>query len=85
MVAQAQSHPPLVVRVNTRSISAPAYAEQLNAAGMEARVIGQQAVLLAKPVPVSALHLLPPTPTVALYLHLDLRHHGSASHLDQNV
>lgn len=55
MVAQAQSHPPLVVRVNTRSISAPAYAEQLNAAGMEARVIGQQAVLLAKPVPVSAL------------------------------
>lgn len=55
MVAQAQSHPPLVVRVNTRSISAPAYAEQLNTAGMEARVIGQQAVLLAKPVPVSAL------------------------------
>ena len=55
MLAQAQSHPPLVVRVNTRSISAPAYAEQLNAAGMEARVIGQQAVLLAKPVPVSAL------------------------------
>ncbi|KYP11972.1 MAG: hypothetical protein A0129_04755 [Limnobacter sp. CACIAM 66H1] len=55
MLAQAQSHPPLVVRVNTRSSSASAYAEQLNAAGLEARVIGEQAVLLAKPVPVSAL------------------------------
>jgi 16S rRNA (cytosine967-C5)-methyltransferase len=55
MLAQAQSHPPLVVRVNTRSSSASAYAEQLNAAGMQASVIGEQAVLLAKPVPVSAL------------------------------
>ncbi|WP_138516463.1 16S rRNA (cytosine(967)-C(5))-methyltransferase RsmB [Limnobacter alexandrii] len=55
MLAQSQSHPPLVVRVNTRSSSANAYADQLNAAGMEARVIGEQAVLLAKPVPVSAL------------------------------
>ncbi len=55
VLAQAQSHPPLVVRVNSRSCSAEAYIEQLNAAGMEARVIGEQAVLLAKPVPVSAL------------------------------
>lgn len=55
LLAQAQSHPPLVVRVNTRSSSAAAYAEQLNAAGTEASVLGEQAVLLAKPVPVSGL------------------------------
>lgn len=55
ILAQAQSHPPFVVRVNSRSSSAQAYVAQLNAAGIQASVLGEQAVLLAKPVPVSAL------------------------------
>jgi 16S rRNA (cytosine967-C5)-methyltransferase len=55
IVAQGQSHPPLVLRVNSRICTAQVYAQQLNEAGMPASVIGQQGVRLSKPVPVSAL------------------------------
>ncbi|HEX4856005.1 MAG TPA: 16S rRNA (cytosine(967)-C(5))-methyltransferase RsmB [Limnobacter sp.] len=55
LLAQAQTHPPMVLRVNSRTGSAQAYVEQLGKAGLPARVIGPQAVLLDRPVPVSAL------------------------------
>jgi len=55
VLAQAQSHPPLVVRVNSRCMTAQAYVDQLSAAGMAASVIGPQAVWIEKPVPVSSL------------------------------
>lgn len=49
------AHPPMTLRVNRRHGSAEQYLQQLTAAGLEACAIGQQAVLLAKPVAVDKL------------------------------
>jgi 16S rRNA (cytosine967-C5)-methyltransferase len=48
-------HPPMTLRVNARRASPQAYLEQLQAAGISARVVGPQAVQLEQPVPVTGL------------------------------
>jgi 16S rRNA (cytosine967-C5)-methyltransferase len=49
------SHPPMCLRVNCRRMQPEAYLAQLAAAGLTARGLGECAVLLEKPVPVTAL------------------------------
>lgn len=49
------THPPMTLRVNRRHGSAEQYLRQLTDAGLEARALGQQAVLLARPVAVDKL------------------------------
>ena len=49
------THPPMCLRVNRRRTQAEAYLAQLAAAGIAARGLGECAVLLKKPVPVTAL------------------------------
>ena len=49
------SHPPMCLRVNRRRTSLQAYAARLAAEGIEARVAGPDALLLAKPRPVERL------------------------------
>jgi 16S rRNA (cytosine967-C5)-methyltransferase len=51
----SNSPPPMTVRVNVRRASAEQYGEQLAAAGMEARRVGEHAFLLSQPVPVERL------------------------------
>jgi len=48
-------HPPLTLRVNRRHGSAEEYLHQLESAGIAARALGDQAVMLAQPVPVEKL------------------------------
>ncbi len=48
-------HPPLTLRVNARRCTPQAYAERLAAAGIEARVAGPHAVMLAEPRAVSRI------------------------------
>jgi len=48
-------HPPLILRVNRRRLSVTAYLEKLASSGMEARLLGQDAVLLEKPCRVERL------------------------------
>jgi 16S rRNA (cytosine967-C5)-methyltransferase len=55
ILAQSQSHPPLVLRVNSRVSTPAAYVEQLKTKGIEASVIGPQAVRVHKAVPVASL------------------------------
>jgi 16S rRNA (cytosine967-C5)-methyltransferase len=49
------SHPPLCLRVNRRRAQVDAYLQRLASAGLSARQIGDQAVLLDRPVPVARL------------------------------
>lgn len=48
-------HPPMTLRVNRRRIDCAGYLAQLTAEGMEARQVGEEALLLARPVPVDRL------------------------------
>ena len=49
------AHPPLTLRVNARRADAVGYAARLRAQGIAARVVGPQAVLLDKPLPVARI------------------------------
>jgi 16S rRNA (cytosine967-C5)-methyltransferase len=51
----ANRHPPMVLRVNRRRMSAEDYASRLHNEGIESRVLGAHAVLLERPVPVERL------------------------------
>jgi 16S rRNA (cytosine967-C5)-methyltransferase len=55
LLAAANRHPPMVLRVNARRSTAAAYVARLAAAGMAATALDAQAVLLAQPAPVSQL------------------------------
>jgi 16S rRNA (cytosine967-C5)-methyltransferase len=48
-------HPPMVLRANRRRLSVKAYLEKLDRAGISARALGQDAVLLEKPCRVERL------------------------------
>jgi len=52
---ESNRHPPMVLRVNRRRVSVDAYLEKLQQAGMAARSLGQQAILLEKPCRVERL------------------------------
>ena len=55
-VVQADNeHPPMTLRVNARRMSAADYVVRLADAGIEAQVVGPQAVVLATPLPVTRL------------------------------
>lgn len=49
------SHPPMCLRVNRRRTSTERYLAQLAEAGLAARAVGDHALLLERPVPVSRL------------------------------
>ncbi|MCX7673138.1 MAG: 16S rRNA (cytosine(967)-C(5))-methyltransferase RsmB [Thiobacillaceae bacterium] len=55
ILAADQAHPPMTLRVNRRRIDPQAYLRHLNAAGLQAEQIGECALRLEKPVPVSRL------------------------------
>ena len=55
LLAAANRHPPMVLRVSARRTTAAAYVQRLAAAGRAASVVGPQAVWLARPCPVSEL------------------------------
>src|SRR5438309_3036270 len=52
---ESNRHPPMVLRVNRRRLSAKGYLEKLDRAGIPARVLGHDAVLLEKPCRVERL------------------------------
>jgi 16S rRNA (cytosine967-C5)-methyltransferase len=51
----SNGHPPMVLRVNRRRLSAETYLEKLEQAGIPAQALGQDAVLLEKPCRVERL------------------------------
>jgi 16S rRNA (cytosine967-C5)-methyltransferase len=55
LLAQANRHPPMTLRVNRRRGSAAQYVQRLAAQGQAAQAFGDAAVVLAEPCPVSAL------------------------------
>jgi 16S rRNA (cytosine967-C5)-methyltransferase len=55
VLAAGNSHPPMALRVNRRRASASEYAGRLAAAGIAARHLGAEALLLDHPVPVERL------------------------------
>lgn len=59
LLNQAQQHPPMVLRVNTRRISRTDYHQRLAAAGLMARTVDgaghEQALVLSQPCPVERL------------------------------
>jgi 16S rRNA (cytosine967-C5)-methyltransferase len=55
VLQEANRHPPMVLRVNRRRLTADAYLKKLEGAGLAARSLGQQAVLLEKPCRVERL------------------------------
>ena len=55
LLAAANRHPPMVLRVNARRSNAAAYVQRLAAAGIAASALDAQAVLLAQPLPVTQL------------------------------
>jgi 16S rRNA (cytosine967-C5)-methyltransferase len=52
---ESNRHPPMTLRVNRRRLTADAYLEKLARAGLAARSLGQQAILLEKPCRVERL------------------------------
>jgi 16S rRNA (cytosine967-C5)-methyltransferase len=54
-LAANNAHPPMTLRVNRRRVAAPAYAERLAAAGIAARALGAEALLLERAVAVERL------------------------------
>jgi 16S rRNA (cytosine967-C5)-methyltransferase len=48
-------HPPMTLRANRRRVSSAGYVERLASAGIDARVVGPEAVQLARPLPVTQL------------------------------
>jgi 16S rRNA (cytosine967-C5)-methyltransferase len=55
VLLESNRHPPMALRVNRRQLSAKAYLEKLDQAGIPARALGQEAVLLEKPCRVERL------------------------------
>lgn len=55
ILAAGNSHPPMTLRVNTRRAPLAGYAARLAAAGMAARPLGGEALLLERAVPVERL------------------------------
>jgi len=55
VLLESNRHPPMVLRVNRRRLSANAYLEKLYLAGIPARALGQDAVLVEKPCRVERL------------------------------
>jgi 16S rRNA (cytosine967-C5)-methyltransferase len=55
VLLESNRHPPMVLRANRRRLSASAYLEKLDRAGILARALGQDAVLLEKPCRVERL------------------------------
>ena len=55
VLAAGNAHPPMTLRVNRRRSSVAGYARRLAQEGMEARVVGEAALVLEKPVPVERL------------------------------
>jgi len=52
---ESNRHPPMVLRVNRRRLPASAYLEKLERAGIPARALGEEAMLLEKPCRVERL------------------------------
>jgi 16S rRNA (cytosine967-C5)-methyltransferase len=55
VLAAGNSHPPMCLRVNRRRASVAAYQERLLAIGIGSRALGNEALLLERPVPVERL------------------------------
>ena len=55
MLEQANRHPPLTVRVNTRRSSVQDYLARLDQSGIAAHALGGPAVMLEKPMPVERI------------------------------
>jgi len=55
VLLESNRHPPMVLRVNRRRLPAKAYREKLERAGIPARELGQDALLLEKPCRVERL------------------------------
>jgi len=55
VLLESNRHPPMVLRVNRRRLSIPAYLDKLAQAGIPARPLGHEAVLLEKPCRVEKL------------------------------
>ena len=55
VLLESNRHPPMILRVNRRRLSVDAYLEELARAGLGARSLGRQAVLLEKPCRVERL------------------------------
>lgn len=55
VLLQSNRHPPMILRVNRRRITADAYLKKLADAGLAARSLGREAVLLEKPCRVERL------------------------------
>src|SRR5437899_8711131 len=55
VLLESNRHPPMVLRVNRRRLSAKGYLEKLDRAGIPARALGRDAVLLGKPCRVERL------------------------------
>ena len=55
ILAAGNSHPPMALRVNARRTSTAEYQRRLGAADIAARQIGEDALLLERPVPVERL------------------------------
>lgn len=55
LLAEANRHPPMALRVNARRLTAAGYLQRLAAEGLAAQAVGDQAVVLAEPRPVSSL------------------------------
>jgi 16S rRNA (cytosine967-C5)-methyltransferase len=53
VLSAGNDHPPMCLRVNIRRSNANAYVERLGASGIGARIVGEAAVLLDQPLPVS--------------------------------
>lgn len=55
LLAQANRHPPMTLRVNCRRGTAAQYVQRLAVQGLAAQAVGDVAVVLAEPCPVTAL------------------------------
>lgn len=55
VLLESNRHPPMILRVNRRRLAVDAYLEKLARAGLAARPLGRQAVLLEKPCRVERL------------------------------
>jgi 16S rRNA (cytosine967-C5)-methyltransferase len=55
ILAAGNTHPPMCLRVNRRLIGIEEYAARLEAAGIAARRVGDNALLLAKPMPLAGV------------------------------
>ena len=55
LLAAAQAHPPMALRVNARRCTGADYLARLRAAGLDGRLAGDQSVVLARPAPVERL------------------------------